>query len=220
MAAGGVADGAGDADAGASADKLTAKGRRTRLQLIEGARRAFAQSANYVDTRVSDITDQANVAYGSFYTYFSSKEMLFRELATTVVLDMYDSTRSSYRGDDPQRRIASANARWFGAYRNNARMMAVIEQAAALYPEFHELRRELRARFVERIAANVLSWQRSGLVSADLDPLTSAHALLSMTDNFCYVYLVLGEQFEEQVAIETLNTLWVRGLGLHSSTTS
>ena len=198
----------------APAVHLTAKGLRTRQRILEGARRAFEAKGNYVETRIADITKEARVAYGSLYTYFESKETLFRELAVEVVEGMYRSSRSSYRGTDPTRRVESANRGFMEAYRDNAQMMAVIEQAASLYAEFHQLRRQLRLQFVERIQAHIERMQEDGQADPDVDSRTAAHALVSMTDNFLYVWFVLEEPFDEQVALRTLDQLWIRALGL------
>lgn len=201
----------------ASASHLTPKGLRTRQRILEGARRAFEVKGNYVETRIADITKEARVAYGSLYTYFESKETLFRELAVEVVQGMYRSSRSSYRGTDPTRRVASANRGFMEAYRENAQMMAVIEQAASLYAEFHQLRRQLRMQFVQRIQESIERMQEDGQADPDVDSRTAAHALVSMTDNFLYVWFVLEEPFDEDVALQTLDQLWTRGLGLRPS---
>jgi AcrR family transcriptional regulator len=204
------------ADATERTSGLAPKGRRTRKRILEGARRAFEHRGNYVDTRITDITKEAGVAYGSLYTYFDSKEMLFRELALEVVNGMYSGATSIYRGPDPIKRVESANRRFMNSYRDNAQMMAVIEQVASLYPDFHLLRRQLRQRFVERIRSNIERWQASGLADPDVDSHTAAHALVSMTDNFGYLWFVLEEPFDEQTALRTLTQLWVRALRLRS----
>jgi AcrR family transcriptional regulator len=196
------------------APALTAKGERTRQQIVEGAWRAFEKSRSYVDTRIADIAREAGVAYGSFYTYFKTKEEIFYHLANSVVDELYVEGTSSYRGPDAGSRVDSANRQFLASYRKHAVMMTIIEQAAALYPEFHELRRRLRGRFVERIAANIARWRDAGLTDPDLDAELAAHALVSMTDNFSYVWFVLGEPFDEEKAAETVTRIWANALGL------
>jgi AcrR family transcriptional regulator len=195
----------------------TRKGRRTRAQVVLGARRAFEQSESYTETRIADIAREAGVAYGSFYTYFPSKEALFLELLDTVVDELYRDGTSSYRGADPLSRIDAANRQFVASYRKNAAMMTILEQAAALYPQFHEFRRHLRDRFVDRIAANIDRWRRDGLIDAELDSRVTAHALVSMTDNLCYVWFVLGEQFAEELALTNVTRIWGNALGLRTA---
>ena len=199
---------------------LTPKGRRTRQRLLDGARRAFEKKANYVETKISDITKEAGVAYGTLYTYFDSKEELFREMAVGVILEAYEASASTYRGPDPILRIESANRNFMERYVRNASITAVIEQAAALYPEYRDLRRELREPFVERIKGNIERMQSDGVADPTIDAGTAAHALVSMTDNFHYVWLVLGQPFEQEVALRTLTQLWVGALGIERPTPS
>ena len=64
----------------------TSRGRRTRAQLVAGARAAFEKNG-YLDTRVVDIAAEADVAYGTFYTYFTSREEIFGEVVDQLLAD-------------------------------------------------------------------------------------------------------------------------------------
>ncbi|MBB3042863.1 TetR/AcrR family transcriptional regulator [Nocardioides soli] len=196
---------------------LSAKGLRTRKRLLEGARSAFEKKGSYVETRISDIVKESGVAYGSFYTYFESKEALFYELAVEVVHEMYVEGTSRYRGDNPLERIDASNRQFLDSYRRHAAMMTIIEQAAALYPEFRALRRRLRQGFVDRIAANFERLSSARRMDTSIDPVIAAHALVSMTDNFGYLWFVLGESFDDEKALTTLTQLWGNSLGLRRS---
>ena len=63
-----------------AAAPLTARGARTRAALVKAARALFERKG-YLDTNVGDIAKRARVAHGTFYTYFSSKEEIFGEVA-------------------------------------------------------------------------------------------------------------------------------------------
>lgn len=213
-------DGDGPVPALVNADALaglSAKGLRTRTRLLEGARGAFEKKGSYVETRISDIVKESGVAYGSFYTYFDSKEALFYELAVKVVHEMYVEGTSRYRGDNPLERIDASNRQFLDSYRRHAAMMTIIEQAAALYPEFRALRRRLRQDFVDRIVANFDRLSKAGRMDTSIDPGIAAHALVSMTDNFGYLWFVLGESFDDEKALSTLTQLWGNSLGLRPS---
>jgi hypothetical protein len=129
---------------------------------------------------------------------------------------MYVEGTSRYRGKDPLKRIESSNREFMNSYRSHAAMMTIIEQAAALYPELRGLRRTLRQGFVDRISANLERWSQQGLIDRSLHPRTAAHALVSMTDNFGYLWFVLGESFADEDAISTLTHLWVNALRLQA----
>lgn len=66
----------------------TARGEKTRRAILDAAAEEFAESGFHVGS-VSNITRRAGVALGSFYTYFDSKDEVFRAL----VSDMSDQVR-------------------------------------------------------------------------------------------------------------------------------
>jgi AcrR family transcriptional regulator len=78
-------------EAAAAADKepRTERGRRTLRKLIDAAAAEFGERG-YHDAAITGITQRAGVALGSFYTYFESKEEVFRAL----VREMSRSTRA------------------------------------------------------------------------------------------------------------------------------
>mgnify|MGYP001468091016 CR=1 FL=1 len=66
----------------------TDRGRKTRRAILDAARSEFGERG-FHDASISGITRRAGVALGSFYTYFDSKDALFRAL----VRDMSDQVR-------------------------------------------------------------------------------------------------------------------------------
>jgi AcrR family transcriptional regulator len=192
---------------------LSPKGMRTRRRLIDGARQAFENSGSYVDTRIADIVRVSGVAYGSFYTYFDSKEELFHELAVMVVDELFAEGTSAYRGADSIERLGSAHRRFLAAYRRRATLLSVIDQAAALYPGFRTLRQDLRSRFVEGIAAHLRQLIAQGRADSRLDPEAAAQVLVSTTDNFGQLWSALTDASDEEKALTTLGVLWANAVG-------
>ncbi|UUR07230.1 TetR/AcrR family transcriptional regulator [Sphingomonas glaciei] len=66
----------------------TARGEQTRRKILDAARAEFG-SRGFADTGITEITRTAKVALGTFYTYFHSKEEVFRAL----VQDMSEQVR-------------------------------------------------------------------------------------------------------------------------------
>ncbi|MEV4676173.1 MULTISPECIES: TetR/AcrR family transcriptional regulator [Actinomadura] len=195
---------------------LTERGARTRERLLTAAREVFEEHG-FLETRVAHITRHARVAYGSFYTYFPSKEAVFLEVADRLFADMTDHALVPLTGPSPAARIRRANRAYYEAYLRNAKMMAIIEQVATFNAEFQELRRKHRAASAERSARAIARWQREGLVPADLDPETAARALAAMVDHSLYLSLVQGNDPPgTERLLDTLDTLTVRALGLPS----
>lgn len=194
------------------ASLLTERGQRTRERLIQAARAVFERDG-FHEARVTDISREAGVAHGTFYTYFETKLDVFR----AIVLRMQDDTmRNRDRmppGKTPRDRIARANRAYYESYRRDARMMAILEQVAATNDEFRRLRRQARVANNIRSARAIQRWQEEGLVDPALDARYVASALGSMVDRSLYVWLILGEPFDEEKGLETLNELCARALG-------
>ena len=68
-----------DADIAATKAPKTSRGERTRQKILEAAEAEFGERG-FHEAAVSGITQRAGVALGSFYTYFNSKEELYRAL--------------------------------------------------------------------------------------------------------------------------------------------
>lgn len=203
-------------------EPVTARGRRTRAQLVAAAAEVFAEK-RYLDTNIADIVAQAGVAHGTFYRYFDSKEQIFNEVA----LDIQRRLLHSNADDAPEEvvefgspseelvwRITRANRRYLTTYRDNRRLMAVLEQVATFNDATRGMRRETRTAFVERAQGSIERMQARGLAHRDLDARYAANALGAMVDRFCYVTFVLDEPFELDEAARTLSVLWARSLGL------
>jgi AcrR family transcriptional regulator len=201
----------------AQAERGTSRGQRTRQQLLDAARIVFARRG-YLDAGIDDIVAEAGLARGSFYTYFPSKLDVFKVLAAEVGDAIAGSVTQELgeRGLDPVAALDRSNRRYLDAYRRNAAIYGLIEQTAGIDPELRHLRQHYRDLHVRRVAARIRSWRRRGLAAADVDPATAAAALVSMTSNFCYWWLVVGEQHDEETAARTLTALWAGSLGLRS----
>jgi AcrR family transcriptional regulator len=192
---------------------LTQRGVRTRERLIQATREIF-EEMGFLDARVGHITQRAKVAYGTFYTYFDSKEAVFREIADRLFTDMTEPDRASLRGASPAERVRRANRAYYEAYLRNASMMAIIEQVATFNEEFREMRRRHRAAWVGRSAHAIRRWQREGLVAAGLDADMAARALAAMVDHSLYLRLVQGDGDDTERFLDTLDALTIRALGL------
>lgn len=205
-----------EASPGSVAPPPTERGRRTRELLVRVARVVFERDG-YLDTRVTDITTEAHVAVGTFYTYFSSKQDIFQAVVADVGDEVYAAGATTVADRDPVRVIDQANRQFIRFYRDNTDLMAIVEQVAIINPEFRETRRLLRDRMVQRIERSIRRLQADGTADPSLEPHCAASALASMVSNFAYAWLVLGEPFEEDVAAATLTRLWVQSLGMVAS---
>jgi AcrR family transcriptional regulator len=190
------------------------RGHRTRAALVAAARTVFERDG-FLDARITDIAKEAGVAAGSFYTYFDSKEEIFRAVVEAVQEDwLHPRLRERLGDDDPFALIDAANRDYLLAYKRNARLMALFEQVAQIDDEFRELRRKRGAAFVRRNAKMIRRLQESGRADPDLDPLIAARALSGMVGRIAYSVYNLGERIPFEHLVTTLNQLWANALKL------
>ena len=194
------------------------KGARTRARLVEAGRAVFEEQG-LLDARIAAITERAGVSYGAFYHYFDSKESLFREVAGTAdarlraPLDEVILARDSEVS--PQDRLREAIRRHFEAYRDNARLLGVIEQVARIDEQVGTARDELHREDVAQVADSIRLLQRRGLADRALDPTVAAAALGAMSDRFAELWLANhGLDCDFETGVDTFTRLFVNALGL------
>jgi AcrR family transcriptional regulator len=197
------------------------KGVETRARLIAAAKEIFEHDG-FLDARISDIAEKAGLSHGSFYHYFESKEEVFREVVaemderlsapmTNIVLDPNSPL-------SPFDRLQEAMLLWLEAYRDEARIMGVIEQVSRFDPEVAASRFERQQVTLEEIAHSIRSLQRRGLIDERLDPTVTAAALGAMTRRFPEAWLVehvIDDDFED--VVEQFTFIFARALGLDVS---
>jgi AcrR family transcriptional regulator len=192
---------------------LTPRGHRKRAAIVNAARAVFEENG-FRDARVADITTRAGASYGSFYTYFESKEGVFREVVEEVAEHMFEASRLGRQGNDAFERIEEATRRYLDAYRKSAAILAVLEEVAPHNVEFSDLRLRIRALFLKRNASGIRRLQKSGEADVRLDAELAGNALGAMVERIAYLWFVLGEPFDEEATIATLTQLWAGALGL------
>jgi AcrR family transcriptional regulator len=203
-------------------DDLGPRGRRTRAALVVAARDVF-EERRYANTHVEDIVARAGVSHGTFYTYFTSREMVFREVSLALQAEMLERASATRHLDPPAtlyEGIERANRGYLESYRDNARMLDVLEEVAGFNETIRGIRREIRADFIDRAAAAIGQWQDAGLAFADVDGRYAAMALGAMVERFAYVWFVLGEPIDFDEAVRTLSLLWLRALGVAADATA
>lgn len=98
-----------DAKAGQPVDRRARRKAETRSKLLEAARTVFAQRG--IDaTRINEITDAADVGFGSFYNYFDSKDAIIAAVFEGAVRDLGAAIDRATAGlDDPAEVVAVAH---------------------------------------------------------------------------------------------------------------
>lgn len=193
---------------------LTRRGHARRAALLDAARRVF-EDKGFMDTRVTDIATEADVAQGTFYTYFDSKDAIFVAVATRVAGEVIVELGSSNpQGAATYERTYASMRRFVDSYRRNAKILALIEQVGTFTPELKQIRLQVREAGVERMARIIEHHQKDGLADDSIDAQLTAEALGSMVDQIAHVWFNLGKEFDEQEMLHVLTVVWLRGAGV------
>lgn len=155
--------------------KLTAKGLRTRKELLEAARQSFEENG-YFATSVSEIGRRCRVSQGTFYQYFSNKEEIVREMVDAVLADFWQKVheQSDASPDFASRLLAGVRVLLAHCAQNRAihRMLNEFELIDIITIGYYEsMARYFRGFF--RQAANEGDIRH-------LDPNVVAYSLLGM----------------------------------------
>lgn len=198
-----------------TASNGTKKSVSTRQDLVAAARTVFTRMG-YFDARVSDIVAEANIAHGSFYTYFPSKREVFQEVmdqVSALILAAVKPYADNVQGDTVGN-LERANRRYIRVHHENARLLALLEQVATADPEVQRTRVAARAEHVDRIEHTITDLQQRGYADTDLDPRTTAGALVSMLASFAHWSTMDAIAYDEVQVVKTLTQIWVRAIGL------
>jgi AcrR family transcriptional regulator len=163
-----------------------------RRMILDAAIRVFARQG-FHSCRVSDIADEAGVAYGLVYHYFTSKDEVLNELFTERWSLLLAAIEEVDRRDIPPReKLAGVASFIIDSYRHDPDLMKVIvvevTRAANSFGRTHlpEIRRAYGM-----IAKIVADAQASGVFRDDVDP-----AIVSMWFYGAIEQLLSGWVFE------------------------
>jgi AcrR family transcriptional regulator len=197
------------------------KGAQTRARLLDAAKQVFEEDG-FFDARISDISERAGLSHGSFYHYFDSKDEIFREVAAVVDAELSEPLGSVIfdraSSATPRERIREAMRRHLASYRDEARIMGVIEQVARYDERVNALRLKRHEHDREQVAASIRQLQRRGLADPSLDPTLAAAVLGAMTSRFAEMWLVDGVvdcSFDD--GVDQVTALFVNALQLADS---
>jgi AcrR family transcriptional regulator len=197
---------------------LTPRGLRTRALLVTAAKRVF-EEIPFVDSRITDITTAAGVASGTFYTYFDSKEEIFREVAAAVLDEMSTAIHRDPDnvGGDLIRDIEYASRQFFLVCLRNPGIVRSIEQVAPGDTDVARARRSTVVGNVRRGERWIRRLQAAGICD-DIDPWRTAMALHVMNVRLAYDHLlntgapVTVDDVDDLA--RTVAHIWARTVGL------
>jgi TetR/AcrR family fatty acid metabolism transcriptional regulator len=183
-----------------------------RRQILDAAIRVFARQG-FHSCRVSDIADEADVAYGLVYHYFKSKEEVLNELFVerwSLLLAAIDEVDAS--SDTPREKLDAVAGFIIESYRYDPELMKVIivevTRAANSFGQTHlpEIRRAYQG--IEKIVAD---GQAQGAFRDDVDAQVASMwfygAIEQLLSGWVFELLPAGDESFDQLRTMVVATM-------------
>jgi TetR/AcrR family transcriptional regulator, fatty acid metabolism regulator protein len=180
-------------------DRTNAHEDKRRL-LLDAAVRVFARKG-YHAARVGDIAEEAGVAYGLLYHYFSSKEEVLRNVFRETWRALIATINSVAEVDEaPREQLRKVTEILLRSWRRDPDLVRVLVLEVTRSQLLAGEMDEITASF-EAIAEIVQRGQADGSIRGDLDPLLASYVFYGAIDELLTGW-VLGRlpDSEEDVA--------------------
>jgi TetR/AcrR family transcriptional regulator, transcriptional repressor for nem operon len=194
------------------------KGMRTRERLKIATAKVLEQKG-YHAMRVSDVTECAQVAEGSFYVYFRDKKDVSLTVLTSLFEEYFDIAGHAEGERSPFASIRRTNYRWLTLCRVNAGLMRCIFQLGDEEPDFARLSQRTNRLWYERVSKSITR-RRAGL--EERPALFAVYMLGAMMDELVRKLLVYPDpEFhalladigaDDRVIADAASVIWLRVL--------
>ena len=186
----------------------TERGRRTLRKLLDAAAIEFGERG-FHEASISGITRRAGTALGSFYTYFDSKDEIFRALVDDLSGRVREAAREARQPGLPAlevERVALASFLRFA--REHKEIYRIIDEAEFVDPDSFRQHYETTAR---RIEERLGEGSRRGELR---DGLGEAHAwaIMGMNVFLGLRFAVWSEQMEADEVADLANSILREGI--------
>lgn len=187
-----------------------------RDEIIAAAKKVFARKG-FHDTTIADIAKEAELAYGSVYWYFDSKDDLFRqliaveeyELRTHVAVALAKSGTQFGFAEAPFRASLRATFEFFDA--NPATAKLLFRDAYSLDSRFDKQLGGIYERFIDDIEMLIAAAQNRGDVLA-APPRLVAYMLTALIGHMAHRRLSTDDGISASEAADLVVALVVKGL--------
>ena len=187
----------------------TARGRRTLRQLLDAAAEEFGEKG-FHEASISQITQRAGVAIGSFYTYFDSKEEVFTALVRDLSAQVRDFVAPRISAQANQLEAEREGQQAFLEFaRLHKEIYRIIDEAEFVDPATY---REHYTSTARRIAARL----DAALARGEISPGSSeirAWALMGMNVFLGLRFGVWGDDYSVEEVARAGGDLIAHGMG-------
>lgn len=200
--------GSGERRMNGSKTPRTARGERTLRALLDAAAIEFGEKG-FHDGSISGITGRAGVALGTFYTYFDSKDSIFRALVTDMSARVKDHVAPAMAGArDPVTAEGAALAAFLHFAREHKEIYRIIDESEFVDPASFRAHYEVTA---ERIVQRLRKAAEAGAVRGDVGDV-HAWAIMGMNVFLGLRFGVWQDGADLDAIAATANDFIARGL--------
>jgi len=196
------------------ARKSTRNGSSGKRELIlRAATRVFARNG-YFNSKVADIARAADVADGTVYLYFKSKE----EILMTAINTAFDRFMSLARTEltklpDPAerlRRLAFLHLDAMGSNRNLAVVFQMeLRQSTRFLSEFSH---QHMVEYLQLVREAIRDGQEQGLFRREMSDKYAANCFFGALDEMVTSWVLSGNEFPLSHAAETVADIFLNGV--------
>ncbi len=187
----------------------TARGRQTLRKLLDAAAKEFGEKG-FHDASISGITRRAGTALGSFYTYFDSKDEIFRALVKDMSGQVAAHAGSAVTPELAPFEVEHAALRAFLEFAaDNKEIYRIIDEAEFVDPaSFQEHYQTTAIRILQRLKKGESEGAfREGMEEAH------AWALMGMNVFLGLRYCVWDDGSQADAVADLANTMLRDGIG-------
>ncbi len=186
----------------------TARGQRTRQQVLTAAERVFG-TIGYERASIAEITREAGVALGTFYVYFPSKEAVLVELVDELSARLRRFIAERVAGVENRLEVEREGFRAFFDFCAEHRNLYRIIRQAEFVDEaaFRRYYRTLAKGYQRGLTVAM----KKGEVRA-LDPEVLAYALMGVADFLGMRFVLWGDGKRFDAVVDQITEFLVHGL--------
>lgn len=186
----------------------TARGRKTLRAILDAAAVEFGEKG-FHEGSISGITRRAGVALGSFYTYFDSKDAVFRALVRDMSEQVREHVGPAIRSAPDQIAAERAGLLHFITFaRAHKEIYRIIDEAEFVDPESFHMH---YATTADRIATRLKAAAERGEVREDISEI-HAWAIMGMNVFLGLRYSVWDDSQDAEAIADAVASMLARGI--------
>jgi AcrR family transcriptional regulator len=194
-----------------------------RDEIMAAAKKVFACNGFHATT-IADIAKEANLAYGSVYQYFDSKDDLFHALMsaegyalrTHVAVALASTGKRSDKSWEPFRATVQATFEFFEADKAGTKLL--LRDAYALGDRFEKHLSSIYERFIDDIESHMVAAQERGKVIS-APPRMVAYSLAALVGQLAHRRLTTDDGVTAAEVADFVVSLVLNGLRPRESST-